>query len=310
MKIDLIGVPVNYGCDRYGAEFGPSVLRKNKIIDLINKEEFDLCNKGDIPIPIVSKEEKYAAHPKLKYLKPIVEYNNILASEVNNSLEEDAFPFIIGGDHSLGMGSIAGASKYFDEIAVIWIDAHGDINTEDTSPSGNIHGMPLAASINYGHSLLTNIYYKGQKVKPENVYIIGARDLDFGEIELARNINLNLYTMEDIRKLGLDNITETVINNIINSKVHGVHLSFDIDVLDKKLVPGTGTPVDRGFNMQEAKELFTKLIGEGFITSMDFVELNPILDHADKRTVNNCLELLKHIFSILKVQDKIRIGSY
>ncbi|MDD4779484.1 MAG: arginase [Tissierellia bacterium] len=308
MKIDLIGVPVNYGCDRYGAQFGPSILRKNKIVELIKNEGFNVFDKGDISIPIVSVEDKYSSHTKLKYLNPIVHYNNRLAYEVNSSLDDGAFPLVIGGDHSLGMGSIAGASNYFDEIAVIWIDAHGDINTVDTSPSGNIHGMPLAASMNIGHSLLTNIYYNGQKVKPENVYIIGARDLDPGEIKLARDINLNLYTMDDIRKFGLNNIIETIINNINNSNIDGVHLSFDIDALDKRLVPGTGTPVENGFNLDEGKELFSKFIGAGFITSMDFVELNPLLDDVDNKTVKNCLELLKHIFSVLKTQNKLTIG--
>lgn len=308
MKIDLIGVPVNYGCDRYGAQFGPSILRKNKIVELIKNEGFNVFDKGDISIPIVSVEDKYSSHTKLKYLNPIVHYNNRLAYEVNSSLDDGAFPLVIGGDHSLGMGSIAGASNYFDEIAVIWIDAHGDINTVDTSPSGNIHGMPLAASMNIGYSLLTNIYYNGQKVKPENVYIIGARDLDPGEIKLARDINLNLYTMDDIRKFGLNNIIETIINNINNSNIDGVHLSFDIDALDKRLVPGTGTPVENGFNLDEGKELFSKFIGAGFITSMDFVELNPLLDDVDNKTVKNCLELLKHIFSVLKTQNKLTIG--
>ena len=307
MKIDLIGVPVNYGCDRYGAQFGPSILRKNNIIEIIKNEGHKVVDKGDILIPIVPAEEKYAAHTKLKYLTPIVDYNNKLAFEVNNSLDDDGFPFIIGGDHSLGMGSIAGADSYFNEIAVIWVDAHGDINTEDTSPSGNIHGMPLAVSMNFGHSSLTDIYYNGQKVKPENVYIIGARSLDSGEIKLAQDENINLYTMEDVRKSGLNNIIETVINNINNSKVEGVHLSFDIDVLDEKFVPGTGTPVENGFSMEDGKELLSKLIGAGFVTSMDFVELNPALDE-NNITLKNCTELLKHIFSALKVQEKLKIS--
>ncbi len=239
MKFNLISVPINYGCDREGAQFGPKTFKENGILELIKEEGHDVCDKGDIEIPFASPEEKYSGSSKLKYLNPIAEYNNNLADAVYNSISEGEIPFIVGGDHSLGMGSIAGASKYFKEIAVIWVDAHADINTEDTSPSGNIHGMPLAASMNFGNPALTNIYYNGQKVKPENVYILGARDIDPGEYELAKKSKLNLYTMDDVRKNGLDNTLKEITNKIKNSGVDAVHLSFDIDALDKSLVPGT-----------------------------------------------------------------------
>ncbi len=307
MKINLIGVPVNYGCDKEGAQFGPSTFRENNILRLIKNEGHEVYDMGDIKIPTTNAEEKYAHHDKLKYLKPIVEYNNSLAHTVYNSLNDGALPFVLGGDHSLGMGSIAGASKYFEEIAVIWIDAHGDINTGDTSPSGNIHGMPLAASMDIGDHNLTNIYFEGIKVKPENVYIIGARDIDKGEYDLAEETNLNFYTMDVVRQKGLGNILKTIINNINNSNVNGVHLSFDIDALDMSVVPGTGTPVKDGFSLQEGKEIFTSLLKSGFITSMDFVELNPVIDEEDGRTVKNCMDILQHIFHSLKQQERSKI---
>ncbi len=304
MKFNLIGVPVNYGCDREGAQYGPETFRKNNIADLIGKEGHEVCDKGDVKIPFASPEEKFANHKNLKYLNPIVEYNNNLAEAVYSSLNEGAVPFVLGGDHSLGMGSVAGASRHFGEIAVIWIDAHGDINTESSSPSGNIHGMPLAASMNSGNPALTNIYYNGQKVKPENVYILGARDIDPGEYELAEKVKLNLYTMKTVRERGLDNVLKSVIYKINNSNVDGVHLSFDIDALDKSIVPGTGTAVSEGFSMNEGKLIFSELIGHVNINSMDFVELNPVIDDEDKKTVNNCFELLRHIFYTFKQQEE------
>lgn len=304
MKFNLIGVPVNYGCDRDGAQFGPETFRKNNIAGLIKEEGHEVFDKGDVKIPFAVQEEKFACHKNLKYLNQIVEYNNNLAEAVYSSLNEDSVPFVLGGDHSLGMGSIAGASKHFEEIAVIWIDAHGDINTEDTSPSGNIHGMPLAVSMNVGNPSLTNIYYKGQKVKPENVYIIGARDIDLGEYELAERVKLNLYTMDIVREKGLDNVLKSIIYKINNSNVDGVHLSFDIDALDKSIVPGTGTAVSEGFSLNEGKLIFTELIEHVQITSMDFVELNPVIDDEDKKTVKNCFELLKHIFYSFKQQEE------
>lgn len=307
MKFNLIGVPVNYGCDREGAQFGPETFRKNNIADLIKEEGHVVSDKGDVKIPFASPEEKFASHRNLKYLNSIVEYNNNLAETVYSSLNEGAMPFVLGGDHSLGMGSIAGASKHFDDIAVIWIDAHGDINTEDTSPSGNIHGMPLAASMNVGNPALTNIYYKGQKVKPENVYILGARDIDPGEYEIAEKVKLNLYTMKVVREKGLDNVLKSIIYKINNSNVDGVHLSFDIDSLDKSIVPGTGTAVSEGFSMEEGKKIFTQLIENVNLTSMDFVELNPVIDDEDKKTVKNCFELLKHIFNVFKQKEEKKV---
>ncbi|MCQ4925789.1 arginase [Tissierella carlieri] len=296
MNINLIGVPINYGCDRDGAQYGPSKLRENNIVELIKKSGHAIYDLGDIHIPKVYPEEKYNNHEKMKYLNPIAEICNNLSQQVYCSLNAGDFPFIVGGDHSLGIGSIAGASKYFKELAVIWIDAHGDINTYETSPSGNIHGMPLAASMNIGHPTLTNIYYDGQKVKPENVYILGSRDIDTGEFDLAKELNLNMYTMDIVRQRGLDNVLEEIVEKIKFSNVDGVHLSFDIDVLDSNLVPGTGTPVINGFPMEEGKKIFTTLLGEKFITSMDFVELNPLLDEDDEKTVTTCIEMLEHIF--------------
>lgn len=300
MDINVIGVPLSYGCDREGANLGPDTLRKNGLIDIIKKNGHTVYDMGDIHVPTISKELKYHDHPKMKYLHTITDINTNLANNIYCSLKGQGFPFIIGGDHALGMGSIAGASKFFKELAVIWIDAHGDINTYETSPSGNIHGMPLAASMNIGYTSLTNIYYEGQKVKPQNVYILGGRDIDPGEFALAEELNLNMYTMEIVRERGLDNVLREIIEKIKTSNVDGVHLSFDIDVLDPTLVPGTGTPVVGGFSMDEGKEVFTTLLGEKFVTSIDFVELNPVIDHEDGRTTKNCIEMLEHIFKTMQ----------
>ena len=299
MNINLIGVPINYGCDREGAQLGPSILRENHMVDLIKNSRYKTYDLGDVSIPKVSVDSKYAGHDHMKYLDAVVEINTNLAEQVYSSLKANNFPFVVGGDHSLGMGSIAGAAKNFDELAVIWIDAHGDINTADTSPSGNIHGMPLAASMDVGHSSLTNIYFEGQKVKPENVYILGARDLDSGEVQLAKDLDLHLYTMDIVRERGLEVILDEIITKVKSSKVDGVHLSFDIDVLDNSIVPGTGTPVTGGFDLEEGKLLFTELLGANFVNSMDFVELNPLLDDSDGKTTQTCLEMIKHIFKVL-----------
>jgi len=299
MKINIIGMPLYYGCDRNGAQYGPDTLRENGLIDIAKKHGHEVYDMGNLYVPEIDIDDKYKDHPKVKYLNPIININTNLANNVYSSLMAKAFPFVVGGDHSLGAGSIAGASKYFDNLAVIWIDAHGDINTDETTPSGNAHGMPLAASMNVGHEKYTNIYFQGQKVKPENVHIIGVRGIDEGEAELVKKLNLNFYSMDKVREMGLENLINKVISDIKAANVDGVHLSFDIDALDASLVPGTGTPVSKGFSMEEGKKVLASFLNEKFITSMDFVEFNPKIDHEDKRTLKNCLELLDHIFKTM-----------
>lgn len=298
MNISLIGVPVKYGADREGVQYGPEKLREKGLIDVVKRYKENVYDLGNLYIPEVLEENKYAHNRKIKYFKEIVDMNTNLAHLVYSCLKADSFPFIFGGDHSLGLGSIAGASKYFKNIGVIWIDAHGDINTEDTSPSGNAHGIPLGAALGYGNPALVNLYYPGPKVKPESTFIIGARDLDEGEIQLAERIDLKIYTMDIVKKQGLKSVIDEVITKLKASNVDAFHLSFDIDVLDKKLVPGTGTPVDGGFTLEEAKDLLKAFLETKMVRSMDFVELNPLLDEKDS-TAKLCIELIDWLFKYI-----------
>lgn len=299
MDISLIGVPIMYGCDRQGVQFGPEKLRSRNMVEIIKKHKEKVYDLGDINIPNILEADKYAGHKHIKYLKPIVEINTNLAHGVYSALSAKTFPFVVGGDHSIGIGSISGASKYYENLAVIWVDAHADINTPESSPSGNFHGMPLAAAMGIGDPLAVNMYHQGVKVKPENVYIFGARSIDKGEAKLAEDLKLNLHTMDVIRKKGLESSIKKIIEKIKESNVDGVHLSFDIDVLDSSIVPGTGTPVAKGFSLEEGKEVLEKFLSTGLVKSMDFVELNPYLDK-DELTTNNCIELIDWIFKVLK----------
>lgn len=294
MKINIIGVPMFYGCDKTGVEKGPDVLRENGLIDVFSKKH-EVYDLGNVKVNEISSEDKYKFNSKMKYLDEIININNELAEKVNESFNNGTFPLIIGGDHALGMGSLAGCGKYYgQDLAVIWVDAHGDINTPETSPSGNIHGMPLAASMGIGYDSLTSIHYDGVKVKPKNVYIIGARDLDKGEVELIEEKHLNLWTMNDIKEKGLEKCIEELICKLKDSKVNNVHLSFDIDSIDPLFIPGTGTPVVDGLTMEGGKKLIKELLSTKLIKSMDFVEFNPSLDK-DNTTLNNCLNLLEEI---------------
>lgn len=284
MNVNLIGVPLFYGSDKKGVDLGPDKLRENKIVNVIENNHHKIHDLGNIFVPNVTIDDKYSTNSSMKYLSPIVDVNTDLAQQVYNSLKSDCFPFVVGGDHSLGIGSIAGVSKYYKNIAVIWVDAHGDINTDKTSDTGNVHGMPLAASMGFGSSALTDVYYKGIKVNPKNVFIIGARSLDNGEKDLTRRKHLNVYSTEDVKNIGINTILDEIHKKIEDSNVDAIHLSFDIDCLDPILVPGTGTPVSNGMNLKDAKYLIKYLMETKLVKSMDLVELNTLLDKGDTTT--------------------------
>ena len=299
MDISIIGMPLFYGCDKPGVEKGPEELRKNNLIDIF-EENHNVYDLGDIEVEKANAEHKFLSNPKLKYLDQVVSANNGLAVKVLSALENNTLPFIVGGDHSLALGSIAGASKFLgNDLAVIWIDAHGDINTEETSPSGNIHGMPLAASMGIGYKKLTSIFFDDFKIKPENVFILACRDLDAGEIALIDELNINVWTNEDINVKGTDVVVNELLSIIKEKNIENIHLSYDIDCLDPEYVPGTGTPVTDGLSFGESKILLESILGTSLVRSIDFVEYNPDLD-INNRTKETCIELLKLISKILK----------
>ena len=292
-------MPLFYGCDKPGVEKGPEELRKNNLIDIF-KENHDVYDLGDVDVEKANAEDKFLSNSKLKYLDQVVSANNGLATKVLTALENDTLPFIVGGDHSLALGSIAGASKFLgNDLAVIWIDAHGDINTEETSPTGNIHGMPLAASMGIGYKKLTSIFFDDYKIKPENVFILACRDLDQGEIELINELNMHVWTNNDIDIKGANAVSQELLSIIREKEIKNIHLSYDIDCLDPEYVPGTGTPVHNGLSFTESKILIESILGTSLVRSIDFVEYNPDLDQ-NNRTIETCIELLKLISKTLK----------
>lgn len=299
MNISIIGMPLFYGCDKPGVEKGPEELRKNNLIDIF-EENHTVYDLGDIEVEKANAEDKFLSNSKLKYLDQVVNANNNLATKVLEALENNTLPFIVGGDHSLALGSIAGSSQFLgNDLAVIWIDAHGDINTHETTPSGNIHGMPLAASMGIGYEKLTSIFFNNFKVKPQNVFILACRDLDEGEIELIDKLDINVWTNQDINNKGIDKVVKELLSLISSKNIKNIHLSYDIDCLDPEYVPGTGTPVSDGLSFSESKSLLEAILGTSLVKSIDFVEYNPDLDQ-NNRTKETCIELLKLISCNLK----------
>ena len=298
MKINVIGVPLNLGCDRKGVEKAPNYLRERGLMSLIRSHGHKAFDLGNLYVPPVTEEEKYLKGSRLKYLDVIVEVNNNLAELVYDTLRGGAFHLVIGGDHSLGLGSASGVGKCYDDFGIIWLDAHGDINTGETSPSGNIHGMPLSALMGLGSEELVNVYSPGNKVLPQNVFLVGTRSLDEGEWALIEEQHLSVYTMDTIREKGIAFVAEDIKNKLRERKIRNVHFSIDVDSIDPSYAPGTGTQVPEGLIPSEFEEFVSHMLSTNLIKSLDLVELNPELDSDDK-TTNLCLSVIDYITSRL-----------
>ncbi|GIP63087.1 arginase [Virgibacillus pantothenticus] len=279
-NISIIGVPMDLGQSRRGVDMGPSAMRYAGAVERLEALGYKLHDHGDISITRPDKYETGQAY-KLKNLLQVVEANEILATMVDQAVEKGDFPLVFGGDHSIAIGSLAGIAKHYDQLGVIWYDAHGDLNTEETSPSGNIHGMPLAVSLGLGHEKLTSIAGYTPKVKSENIVIIGARSLDPGEKELIRRKGIQVFTMHEVDRLGMAIVIERAIS-YLKPRTDGVHLSVDLDGLDPSEAPGVGTPVIGGMTYRESHLAMEMLAETGMITSAEFVEVNPILDEKNK----------------------------
>lgn len=302
MAVHIIGMPINHGADKEGSNLGPDKFREMDILSALKDIGYDVKDLGNIEVAHVTEEHKYKQHSILKYYDVIIDANTRLAFKVYDSISQGNFPLVLGGDHSLGIGSIAGVSKAVKNLGVIWIDAHGDLNTDKTTLTGNIHGMPLAASMGKGPDKLVNLFEHRIKVKDENIVHMAGRDLDPGESELIENSKIKAFSMDKVKSLGIDKVIEESIN-YLKDKVDGIHVSFDIDSIDSLYVPGTGTPVGGGLTVDEAKKILAALSSSGMMVSLDFVELNPALDKDDV-TANTSMELIKVVFENLVVPIK------
>ncbi len=277
--VTVIGFPMDLGSGRRGVDMGPSALRIAGLENKLEQLGYNVEDTGDIDIEIMERQKLH--NPKLRYLDEILKTTNVLAARVEKVLEQNKFPLCLGGDHSMSLGTIAGISSYCKKnnltLGVIWIDAHADMNTEDTTPSGNIHGMPLAASLGLGNSDLVNLYGFAPKLKPENCAIIAARSIDPQERLNIKKLNPSVYTMSDVDKLGIHRIISRVLKQF-KEKVDHIHISFDVDSIDPNFAPGVGTPVPGGLNYREAHLLMESIAECGCMSSLEVAEVNPILD--------------------------------
>ncbi|MFN2746333.1 arginase [Bacillus sp. z60-18] len=295
-RISMVGVPMDLGQLRRGVDMGPSAIRcagVNERLECLFREIEDL---GDLTIGQREDEKEGGeeAAEELRNLKAITKASLKLANTVDEIVAKDSFPLVLGGDHSIAIGTLAGLAKHYRNLGVIWYDAHADLNTRETSPSGNIHGMPLAISLGIGHKELTGLCGKGAKIKAENIVIIGARSLDDGEKKLIREKEIKVYTMHEIDRLGMTKVMEETID-YLRDRTDGVHLSLDLDGLDPHDAPGVGTPVAGGISYRESHLAMEMLEESNLITSAEFVEVNPILDEKNK-TAEAAVALMGSLF--------------
>jgi arginase len=281
MRISLIGVPMYLGADRLGVDLGPTAIRyagiEKKLTDL--RHEVGPFETVPVPAPASTPPPDDPA----KYLVEITAAANALAARVAHAIQAHSLPITLGGDHCIALGSVSGAAKANGSVGVIWVDAHGDFNTVRTTPSGHIHGMILAALCGYdesgpgGKSALTSVAGGGPHLDPKRVVIVGARELDPGEKRLLGEAGVQVRTMADVDDRGMADVMREAIS-IATDGTHGLHVSFDLDALDPQHAPGVGTPVPGGLSLREAHLAMETVASSGKLTSLDLVEVNPLLD--------------------------------
>jgi len=278
--VNLIGVPLDLGGNRRGVDMGPSAFRIAGIGERIAALGHTLHDKGDLPAPIPETQEQRDEHKK--YIREIAKVCNKVYQTAFASLDEGAMPIVLGGDHSLGAGSVAAAADWAKKtkdlpLGLLWVDAHADMNTPASSLSGNVHGMPLAALLGPEPAELARIGLQSPKVLPAHTVLIGIRNLDEREKVAVRESHVHVFTMKDIDRQGIASIVEQAVN-LAGNGTAGIHVSFDMDVCDPLIAPGVGTPVKGGLDYREAHMVMEIVADSGLLTSLDLVEVNPTLD--------------------------------
>jgi arginase len=295
-KIRVIGVPLDLGQSRRGVDMGPSAVRVAGLEARLEELGHEVEDGGNVAVAI--PEQKKEGDASAKYLKEITATCTKLADLVLKTLEAGKVPLCLGGDHSMAVGTVSGVTEFYrrqqHRIGLIWIDAHTDINTPETSPSGNVHGMPLAALLGLWPSDLGNIYGFSPKVNPENCVLVGVRDIDAVEKENVRRAGIGVFTMRDIDERGMRTVMEEALR-IAGRGTAGYHISLDMDWVDPEDAPGVGTPVRGGATYREAHLAMEIIADHGRMLSMEIVEVNPVIDEHN-RTANLAVELALSAF--------------
>lgn len=281
-NIHVIGMQMDLGASKRGVNMGPLAIRYSGLMEQLAELGFTARDMGDI----VAGEPE-TDNPKMKNFKPIFEANLSLFDKVSHSLRQGAFPVILGGDHSVAAGSIAASNNYYSNVGVIWVDAHGDFNNDESSPSGNMHGMPLSALTGSGPDKMVAFTEKIKYVDPDNVAVIGGRDIDPGERRQMAASGVHVFSIHDIDRLGMNEVMRQAIE-VASNGTDGIHVSFDVDAITPQEAPGVGTPVHSGLTVREAFLAAELVALSEKLVALDMVEINPILDERNKTGILAC----------------------
>ncbi|MBM3726215.1 MAG: arginase [Acidobacteria bacterium] len=291
-RISVVGVPLDMGSGRRGVDMGPSALRVARLNARIAELGYQLEDLGNLAVR--QPESLPPGEDRARYLEPIAEVCAALAALVEHAAKEGRLPLVLGGDHSIAAGSVAGVAAALrtrgERLGVVWIDAHTDMNTPETSPSGNVHGMPLASLIGHGPVELTHLRGFAPVVRARNVALVGVRDVDALERGVVKDSGVHVFTMRDIDERGMRAVMADALR-VAGDGTAGVHVSLDMDALDPAEAPGVGTPVRGGVTYREAHLAMETIADAGSLVSMDVVEVNPVLDEAN-RTALLAVELV------------------
>ncbi len=288
IKTTIIGVPIDLGAENLGVDIGPNALRHQKIIEKLIAVGFDVTDGGNIEC--LPREQLKIGNVKLKYLEEILRVTGETAEKVHQIIKNGEKVIVLGGDHSLCLGTISGASAALSgDLGLIYLDAHGDMNTTETTLTGNIHGMPLSAVMGFGDERLVNLYKTGKKISKENMLHVGGRDFDPGELDLIKSENLNCFLMSDMISDGL----RPLFNNVdeLGKKVKNVWVSLDLDVIDEMYAPGAGMPNKAGFTYREITTIAEHIGKSCNVIGVDIDEYNPLAD-IDQKTAELSIELI------------------
>jgi arginase len=277
--VRIIGVPMDLGAGRRGVDMGPSAMRAANLHTRIKELGYKVQDAGNVYT--AEPEERKPKDAKLKYVDEVLAACKDLADRVDKAIRDNVSPVILGGDHSIAIGTQAGLARHSKRRGLLWFDAHADFNTVDTSPSGNIHGMPVSAVLGLGHPRLADFDQPGPKLDSKNVVYIGLRSVDKQEADILTDSRVTYYTMRDIDQMGMASVMEEALQRV-SKGVDQVHLSFDLDVVDPRWAPGTGTTVQGGLTYRESHLAMEMLADSGLLTSLEFVEVNPLLDNGNQ----------------------------
>jgi arginase len=294
--VHVLGVPMDLGSGRRGVDMGPSAIRIAGVAERLSELGHKVVDEGDVVIK--NMEELKVGDVRARYLPEIARASAIIARKVERIMAAGHFPLVLGGDHSIAIGTVSGiaavAQTQGKRLGLLWIDAHGDINTPDTSPTGNIHGMPLAALLGFGAHELTSIAGPPAKLDPANVALVGIRSLDTGEKKRLKETGVQVHTMSDIDRHGVHRVMKKALARVTDG-TQFVHVSLDLDAVDPSVTPGVGTPVKGGLDYREAHLIMEVIADAGVMTSLEIVEVNPILDECN-RSAEFAVELIQSAF--------------